>query len=84
MQHCKSFRSLCSPLHLAVDVLDQVHWRREANTETSKVTQAYQRLKLTMTTTFAKLAVFRAMTFTNDPLWVLGPKEYNESNSVFM
>ena len=47
-------------------LLDQVHWRREANTETLKVTQAYQRLKLTLTTTFTKPALFRATTFTKD------------------
>ena len=47
-------------------VLDQVYWRREANTETLKVTQAYQRLQLTMTTTFTKLALSRATTFTKD------------------
>jgi len=44
-------------------VLDQVHWGREANTETLK---AYRRLKLTMTTTFTKLALLRATTFTED------------------
>jgi len=47
-------------------MLDQVYWGREANTETSKVAQTYQRLKLTMTTTFTKPALFRATTFTKD------------------
>jgi len=39
-------------------VFDQVHWGREANTE------SYQRLKLMMTTTFTKLALFRTIMIT--------------------
>ena len=51
-------------------MIDQVHGGREANTENLKATQAYQRPKLTMTTTYNKTALFsrlfRATTLTED------------------